>query len=303
MRMRPFRVLLACAAMCVAAVAQINTTNFKYVTFDFPGSLATEGRGINNNGEIVGWYQMPGTCPSSGCVHHGFTLINKVFRTIDLGNKTFTEVHGVNDSGDLVGQYMGTDNQLHGFLLRHTGTLTTLNAPGAIAGVGTSANGVNNSLVVVGTAGQTGFVWQNGKFTTLDFRQPGLGEDERLNAISNNGFMVGAILRADFFRAWQKFGNDLDIFFRIGGLDTLAQGVNSRDDIIGSATLGGWIAFRHEAVETTESAAEGDLHPHLFSVPGAATNTTSPWGINFNQSIVGSYMDSAGHQHGFLAVH
>jgi uncharacterized membrane protein len=302
MSMRPLRVLLACVALSVAAVAQINTTNFKYVSIDVPGSVATEARGINNNGEIVGWYQTGTNCPTpSTCVTHGFKLVNKVFTTIDLGNKTDTEVHGVNDLGDLAGFYTTADGRAHGFLLRHTGGLTTLDFPGA--SFGTAANGVNNSLEVVGKFDNTGFTWQNGHFTKVDITVPGQGEDEDLNAISNNGFIVGSLFRGDFFRAWQKFGSDLDIFFRVGGSDTRGQGVNSRDDIIGTGTLGAFISFKHEAVETTESSAEDDLHPHLFHFPGTASFNTSPWGINFAQSIVGSYLDANAHQHGFLAVH
>lgn len=304
MSMRSVRVLFVCAALSAAAWAQINTTNYKFVSINVPGAFATEARGINNNGEIVGWYQTGSACPNNPCITHGFKLINKVFTTINLGNRTNTQIRGVNDSGDVAGFFIGTDGKTHGFLLHHTGALQTIDFPNSPTGTG--ANGVNNSLVVIGIGGpdaDTGFVWQNGKFTTLDIRKPGQGEAEELNGLSNNGFIVGSIFRADFFRAWQKFGSDLDVFFRIGGLDTKAQGVNSRDDIIGTGTQGAYIAFRHEAVETTESAAEGDLHPHLFHFPGTQPFNTSPWGINFAQSIVGSFLDSSGHQHGFLAVH
>lgn len=304
MSMRSVRVLFVCAALLGSACAQINTTNYKFVSINVPGAFATEARGINNNSEIVGWYQTGSACPNNPCNTHGFKLINKVFTTVNLGNKTNTQIRGVNDSGDVAGFFMGTDGKTHGFLLHHTGALQTIDFPNSVTG--TTANGVNNSLVVVGIGGSdadTGFIWQNGKFTTLDIRQPALGEAEELNGLSNNGFIVGSIFRGDFWRAWQKFGSDLDIFFRIGGLDTRANAGNSRDDIIGTGTIGGYIAFRHEAVETTETSSEGDLHPHAINFPGAANASTTPWGINFAQSIVGSFQDSSFHLHGFLAVH
>jgi hypothetical protein len=293
--------LLVCLFLASAGFSQINSSHFQYVSINVPGATATIPRGINNFGEIVGSYQISGN-PACGlgvnCVIHGFKLINGKFTRVDVPGALQTEIHGVNDGGDVAGTYFTSDGRLHGFLLRHTGQLTRLDAPGAQF---TVANGVNNSLTVVGN-GNTGFIWKNGTFTKFDITVPNNGESEDLFGISNNGFLAGTIFRQDFFNGFQKAGTDLDVFARINGVDTHITAVNSRDDLLGAAPSidQAFVAFHQESNETTEKN-EPLLHIVPIHFPGSSG--TQAWGINFNQSIVGSYIDSSNNTHGFLAVH
>jgi probable HAF family extracellular repeat protein len=301
------KVLIAsilCLAMTGAAFSQINSPKFRYVSFSFPGATnGTVARGINNLGEIVGYYIIGRTDCSFflSCQLHGFKVVNGKFSTIDVPGAIQTEVFGVNDGGDVVGAFATSDGHLHGFLLHHTGLLQQIDQPGTNF---TFANGVNNSLTVVGN-GLTGFIWKNGKFTTVDITNHAVGgESETINGISNLGVIAGDIFRADFFNAWQKAGPDLDVFQRIGGSDTHLNGVNARDDVVGSAAaLGGqgFVTFHSEASETGEHGEV--LHPVPIAFPGGSN--TTPWSINFHQAIVGSYQDVnfPFAFHGFLAVH
>lgn len=300
------KVLIAailCLALTGGAVSQINSPKFRFVSFSFPGSNGTVARGINNFGEIVGFYIIGRTdCQFFlSCQLHGFKVINGKFSTIDVPGAIQTEVFGVNDGGDVVGAFATSDGHLHGFLLHHTGLLQQIDQPGTNF---TSANGVNNSLTVVGN-GLTGFIWKNGKFTTVDITNHAIGgESETINGISNLGVIAGDLFRSDFFNAWQKAGPDLDVFQRIGGFDTHLNGVNSRDDLVGSATAlggGGFVTFHSEASETGEHGEV--LHPVRINFPGGSG--TTPWSINFHQAIVGSYQDTSFPFafHGFLAVH
>lgn len=301
------KVLIAailCLALTGGAVSQINSPKFRYVSFSFPGATnGTVARGINNFGEIVGYYIIGRTDCSFflSCQLHGFKAINGKFSTIDVPGATQTEVLGVNDGGDVVGAFASSDGHLHGFLLHHTGRLQKIDQPGSNF---TSANGVNNSLTVVGN-GVTGFTWKNGTFTKLDITNHTIGgQSETLNGISNLGVIVGDLFASDFFNAFQKAGPDLDVFQRIGGSDTHLNGVNGRDDVVGTATAlggGGFVTFHSEASETGEHGEV--LHPVRINFPGG--EGTTPWSINFHQAIVGSYQDVnfPFAFHGFLAVH
>jgi len=297
---RLLRTLSLCLLLAGAAFGQINSPKYKYVSFSFPGSAGTEARGINNFGVIVGFYKLGrADCDFgfTGCSIHGFKVQNSHFTTIDIPGSDHTKILGINDGGDVVGAYSTSDGHIHGFLLHHTGVLQQIDQPGSDFN---SANGVNNSLTVVGK-GTTGFIWKNGKFTTLDLTTPGTGEDENINGISNPGIIVGDLFRADFFNGWQKAAGDLDVFQRIGG-DTHVNGVNGRDDLVGTAagTIDGFVSFHNEASET-ESSSNEPLHPVPIKFPNAFG--TTPWSINYNQAIVGTYFDQNFVPHGFLAVH
>lgn len=296
------RVVILCLLAGGMAFGQINSPNFRYAAFNFPGAAGTEGRGINNFGEIVGFYKVGRSdCDFgiTGCQIHGFKLINGKFTTINIPGTTQVKVFGVNDGGDVVGAYFTTDNHVHGFLLHHTGVLQHIDQPGSNF---TSANAVNNSLTVAGN-GNTGFTWRNGTFTTVDITNHAVGgESETINGLSNPGILVGDLFRADFFNGWQKGGGDLDVFQRLGGTDTHVNGVNGRDDLVGSApgTQSGFVSF-HNETEVTESSSNEALHPVKIHFPNS--NGTTPWSINYNQMIVGTYFDQSFVPHGFLAVH
>lgn len=301
MNRRRIQALLVCLALAGTAFGQINSPTYHYVAINFPGAASTEAHGINNFGEIVGFFNIGvANCQfgSTLCRFHGFKLKNKVFTRIDIPGATDTRVLGLNDAGDVVGDYRTSDNNIHGFLLHHTGALQKINQPGSNF---TSASGVTNSLTVVGT-GITGFRWKNGVFTKVDITNHAVGgESETINGISNLGVIVGSLFRQDFQNAWQKAGSDLDVYQRINGLDTLLNGVNGRDDVVGTAAVNGrgFVSFHVESNEAGETNEK--LKPIAIRFPG--TSDTTPWSINYAQAIVGTFTGLDNVAHGFLAVH
>ena len=70
---------------------------FSHITF--PGASVTVSNGINNLGEIAGYY----LSGSSG--YQGFLDLNGTFITINAPDSASTQIFGVNDSGDFVGLY------------------------------------------------------------------------------------------------------------------------------------------------------------------------------------------------------
>jgi probable HAF family extracellular repeat protein len=84
-------------------------SNGTYTTIAFPGAYATIATGINNNGQVVGYYNLQ---PS---IFHSFLydLNNGAYTSFDYpgapANTTYA--YGINDFGQIVGQ-----EQTHGFL-------------------------------------------------------------------------------------------------------------------------------------------------------------------------------------------
>jgi probable HAF family extracellular repeat protein len=114
--------------------------NGSITTINFPGTTYTLALGINDTGQIVGYY-------SDGSREHGF-LRNAAgaYMTFDYPGSSSTSVSGINDLGQIVGAYSdGTG--AHSFLYSN-GVFTTLPD---IAGFG--AYGINDIGQIVGTSG------------------------------------------------------------------------------------------------------------------------------------------------------
>src|SRR5262245_62836905 len=84
-----------------------------YSTLDDPSALDTFAQGINNTGQIVGYYvNVSGT--------HGFLLSGGSYTTLDgPPAATETSAEGINDAGQIVG-YDNDDisSTAHGFLFK-----------------------------------------------------------------------------------------------------------------------------------------------------------------------------------------
>jgi uncharacterized membrane protein len=267
------------------------TPTFKFVRLDFPGAAETSANGVNNAGVIVGSYVLNGHT-------HGFKLSNGRFTTIDIKGAQITTVSAINDKGDLAGTFATNDLKSHGFIL-HGGAFTRLDFPGAVNG--TVANGINNSLTVVGTVDDVaGFIWSAGK--SHKFLAPSdIGGATTLNGISNLGRVVGDVFFSDFQRPFMFQGSDFDFLRPAGSLDLFVNGVNGRGDVVGCPVgTGSFLAFNPEAGESSSDKPDRFPALHTFKFPGASSTCAN--GINFSRAIVGSYSDSLSHRHGFLAI-
>jgi hypothetical protein len=91
----------------------------------------------------------------------------------------------------------------------------------------------------------------------------------------------------------------MDVVPGNNGTDTFATGVNSRNDMVGYGATG-WFAKNIEANEGTNDSTE--TKPSFITVkfPNSG-NSTIPFGLNYGRAVVGTYTDSSGKQHGFLA--
>ncbi len=116
-------------------------------------NMNSQAVGINNTGDIVGFYQQ-----ASGNTL-GFEDADGSITTIDPFGSTNTQALGVNDSGEIVGFYTDANGFQHGYI-DNGGVFTTFDPTGSVS---TTINGLNNAGDIVGfygnAAGDTvGFV-------------------------------------------------------------------------------------------------------------------------------------------------
>jgi probable HAF family extracellular repeat protein len=156
------RVLLLLLLWAGSAIAQTPTTA---TIIDVPGARQTQAFGINNVGQIVGYYQ-----GQDGGQHAFVRDYGGSYMEINYPGARLTMATGVNDAGTIVGCYEDANGVLHGYTVDHAGTYKSIDVAGASL---TLASGINNAGVVVGyysRAGRDrGFIWNAGAFITADF--------------------------------------------------------------------------------------------------------------------------------------
>jgi probable HAF family extracellular repeat protein len=123
----------------------------KGITLPGITTTAVAGRGINDKGDIVGWYE------DSNGLQHGFLLSGGTATTIDDPNGT-TNVEGINNKGELSGLYTDSSGNRHGFTYDILKTkFTELLVPGStyVEVWGLNDNGV---VAIDGESSSGGFV-------------------------------------------------------------------------------------------------------------------------------------------------
>jgi len=116
---------------------------FTYVSGLPGGTLNSQATGINNSGEVGGFYQ------DSAGVFHGFLVVMGVFSSFNapVAGETGTQILGLNNNGQFVGFYLDAVGNSHGFV-DSSGVFQTVDNP---LGVGTTTiNGINDLGQVVG---------------------------------------------------------------------------------------------------------------------------------------------------------
>jgi hypothetical protein len=283
---------------------------FSYAPVNVPGAVATVARGINNSGEVVAFYQTT-SCNNSdlnvpNCPTTGFKFVNNRYVRLMVPKSTATAVTGVNDLGDLVGFYTKSDGSRHGFIWYHQNVIKTIDLTGTA--YKTVPMGINNAGTVVGglwtigatgTFADSGWVWANGKFSIMNPGGSNKGTCcQSANGISNNGIISGQFFRGASQQSWRKGASDRDLWiYQIS--DTSGTALDIYEDVTGYKTAGvGWFAPHVESGEKTRDV-ENTLRFIAVSYPNS--RSTQPFGMNDSRYLVGSYIDSAGKRHGFIA--
>jgi probable HAF family extracellular repeat protein len=159
--------------------------NGDLVFINFPGAISTSAFRLNDNSEVVGYYQ------SANRTTHGYIWSNGVFKTIDLPHLVQTFPRGINNLGHVVGDYIDSGGRNHGFIHYPDGSFSHIDFPGAQA---TFPTDINDDGQVVGGYRDAqglvhGFLLKGGRFFTVIVPFP----NSRTNAqgINQKGQIVG----------------------------------------------------------------------------------------------------------------
>jgi probable HAF family extracellular repeat protein len=179
---------------------------------------------INNAGQVVGTYTIPGQ-------NIGFLYSGGTYTDILPPNAGYTVAYGLNNNGDIVGTFQDTVGQ-HGFLYNGS-SYQTLDAPGASF---TLAIGINDGGEMSLEWGVTGGPYQSAilrgtKYTTLNV--PGDIQSEA-GAINVHGEIVYA--GQDASGAWHGYLYKHGTFtqFDIAGANLIRpRGINSAGEMVG----------------------------------------------------------------------
>jgi hypothetical protein len=187
-------------------------------------------RGLNNRGDIVGFY-----VADPFVLHGGVLSRGGVFMTFDVPGAEGTVLTDINSRGTIVGFYAAPEQSgFHGFS-SSGGTLTFIDAPsGALETLPTS---IADDGTIVGSFGgefdSHGFILRNGEWTTVDY--PGALQTS-LTGITPRGVIVGIASFDDIDpdgRIDRTLGFVYDGRFQDVGADTFPMGVNAAGTVAG----------------------------------------------------------------------
>ena len=143
----------------------VGDTIFASTTFDVPGGLYTTLNGINDSGDLVGYYF---TFGDSGYSYHAFARRDGVVRNMDQPGLAFVELSAINDAGEISGYY-SDGTTLHGLIVT-AGRLQTIDYPGAVYTVLSNINSLGDAVgeYLDSASSLHGFVYRAGTFKTVD---------------------------------------------------------------------------------------------------------------------------------------
>jgi uncharacterized membrane protein len=269
----------------------------RYKNIDLPGEQSNFAFAINNRGDIAGTLtDLSGATHGYVTDHDGDNLT-----LIDFPGAAATFVNGINNQGDFVGQYTNAAGVIHGFVLKD-GSFSTLDFPNPIfnAPEGINDHGEITGFFQVADTAIHSYRFDDGNFATIDdpnaFVANGPNNEPitvtEIFSINDRGTLAG--LSTDMFGFSHSFLLSHGVFHRIdipaAVEGTAAVGLNDFDEVVGQFTdiNGTTHGFRlsHDDFRTVDFPNAADTFASQINSPGR---------------IVGTYTDTAGGFHSFLA--
>lgn len=287
--------------------AKTDTPTYSYTLLAYPGTLNTQGVGINPGDfggptQIVGAWTFPSGLSQTGFGMTQFgdaKVMAEVYELLnDPAGPAPQQAYSVNDFGVIAGDYIDSSGIFHGYVL-DGGKYKALEVPFAGA-AGTYSPSINNAGEIAGgwfdDAGNShGFTLINGTYATFDF--PGVSYTDAYS-INGRGDIAGYYLdSAGNYHGFVRRGKTYTSVDFPGAVYTVATGIDNAGDVVG-----GYCPTT--ACFTTGEGEQGYLlHDGVyttFSVPGEFA--TSLAAINDNGVILGVYNDAAVNLYTFVAT-
>jgi uncharacterized membrane protein len=253
---------------------------YSFTTIDVPSSSSVSATGINDGGQVVGYYVDPVRNQALGFIfrdgHFAATGI------ADPGTGGFQPVD-INNFGQLLG-YSGE----HSVLYSH-GTFSDLQLK-----FHSTASGFNDLGQIVGqlsfSHGVGSFVYSNGNYT--DVRVPGAFRT-LVADINDRGVIVGTYgdhPAPPYTHGFVDTGGKYVTVDVPGAISTSISDINNLGQLVGSFV---------------DAAGHGhgyvDVKGRFTTIDVPTSTYTQVTGINDFGQIVGSFGDTSGHSHGFIA--
>ena len=269
----------ATTAFTLTSVDRAMAVEYAFTTIDFPGADRTEAYGINNAGQIVGYF-----FDATG--QHGFLKDGDNYVVIDVGLEG-TSALGINDVPQIVG--FASDQ---GFL-KDGDLVESIDVPLSNF---TVAWDINNVGGVVGTFnddfGTHGFFKDGDNIVPIDGPEALFTE---ATGINDSGEIVGNYINsAGLFQAFKVSGGFLSVIQAPAATITEAGDINQLGQVVGSFV---------DPNSVVHGFVMSDSEISIVDAPDAASpNFTQAKGINDTGSVVGWFDEGGGRVHGFLAI-
>lgn len=260
---------LAAVAACLLPLAAFPT--YVYNTITYPGAVHTELRGINNNGQVVGYASF------DLITYFGFTYQSGVYAPLPPAPYPLIG-HGINDAGVVVGSAnLGATTSALGFIY-NAGSYAFFSRPDYEH---TYARAIGNTNLITGfsdnftDAAQTGWVYNpvTGVYTDIN---PAGSMFTIAQGINNAGQIVGSI--APVPQSFLRQPDGTITLFQLGTNSTRARGINDSGLITGFVTVG----------TVTQGFVGNSSGFQTLMVPGSTW--TIPEGINNAGQVAGLYV-------------
>lgn len=268
-------IILFCFVICMqriafgARCASVTSIMPGFALISAFGNSGVYAGGINNLGQVVGYYAVSGQS-----TFHGFLESCTSTTTIDVGGAGETLLSGINDHGEIVGIYSDSAGT-HGF--RQTNNATQkIDAPGA---TNTNVFGINDAGQNVGGGeGATGFILTGNTFTTIPI---GTVAD-----INNVGQIVGYYGLTPGSHGFVQTGATVTTIDVPGALNTFAYGINDAGQIVGYYEDGNGVQHGFLRTGTTITALEQFSRAQAINNAGAIVGIPNAFIIPVNQPLL-----------------
>jgi hypothetical protein len=263
-----------------------------YVTFDPPGSIYTWVSGINDSGQVVGFWR-----DSSDVVHSFLRNVDGSFVEFDPPGAYFSEAYAINSSGGITGYWSASASSVYqGYYRDAAGNITTFEGSGA-GYDGTVPCCIDNGGSITGRSGGGGFVRDRNGTITL-FAPPDSVESFP-ESINQSGFISGTYYDSTSVLHGYILGpsREYTVLNVPSGGTGRGQGTNG--------------VFLNDSGEATGAYIDSSLLMHgylrsttgvytTFDAPGSKLAVTLPDAINDAGEIVGIEQEISGLQVGFI---